>query len=348
MSHPFAGFYRGKRVLVTGHTGFQGGWIVSWLKLLDAQVCGYGLPPQTRPNFFDSTILDRGVTSIFADIRDRNSLANTFAEFQPEMVIHCAAQSSTQFASKQPVETLSTNIMGTVHLLEEARLTRSVRGVVIVNGSSHEGKNHSQRNAKPRGICDLLEASAASVELASFAFNHAFFKKSDTAVAIMRGPEAIGGGDWREGRLVPDLVRRLTAGEPIRVSSAAGLRICHVLELAGAAISLAQSLFENGPRRSGVCEFRPKAKSTVSATELAKQFVKTWRTGELAPAAQPKQMGKSGVRGVRERLGWSSVLRSDQAIAWTAEWYRAFCADPSSAGRVTEDQIRRYMQLTSA
>ena len=131
MTHTLASFYRGKRVLVSGHTGFQGGWLVAWLKLLGAQVCGYGLPPATRPNFFDATILDRGITSIFADIRDRNALATAFSELQPEIVIHCAAH--TRSTRCDPVQTFATNVMGTVHVLEEVRQTESARAVVITS-----------------------------------------------------------------------------------------------------------------------------------------------------------------------------------------------------------------------
>ncbi len=134
MPHPFVDFYRGKRVLVTGHTGFTGGWLVAWLKLLGAKVFGYGLPPATRPNLFDANLLDRGITSMFGDVRDRNALANAFAEFQPEIVIHYAAQSLEQRSQRDPVETFATNVMGTVHVLEEARLTSSVRALVVVSG----------------------------------------------------------------------------------------------------------------------------------------------------------------------------------------------------------------------
>src|SRR5436309_939185 len=122
MPHPFAAFYRGKRALVTGHTGFTGGWLVAWLKLLGAKVCGYSLPPSSRPNFFDATLLDRGMTSVFADVRARDTLANTLADFQPEIIFHAAQTAS----SRDPVDLYSTNVMGTINLLEEARLTGCV------------------------------------------------------------------------------------------------------------------------------------------------------------------------------------------------------------------------------
>ena len=213
MAHPFTDFYKGKRVVVTGHTGFQGGWVVAWLKLLGAQVCGYGLPPASRPNFFDATLLDRGITSIFGDIRDRNSLANMFTEFQPEIVIHCAAQTSPQSWDREPVDAFSTNVMGTVHILEEARLTHSVRAVVLASSESCSvDEPQSQREDGARDARDLYGASLASAELASSAFNKSYFQKTSTAVATACAADAIGGGDWREGHTIPDLVRAITSG----------------------------------------------------------------------------------------------------------------------------------------
>ena len=168
MSHSFSDFYRGKRVLVTGHTGFEGGWAVAWLKLLGAQVCGYGLPPATRPNFFDATILDRGMTSIFGDIRDRNSLANTFTELQPEIVIHCAQINPAQ-SFREPVDAFSTNMLGTVHMLEEARMTPSVRAMVLAGSRACDDRQTGATRDVEQ--CQLYRASMESAEIARSAFN---------------------------------------------------------------------------------------------------------------------------------------------------------------------------------
>src|SRR5262245_24941048 len=131
MSQPFESFYRRKRVLVTGHTGFTGGWLVSWLKRLDAKVCGYGLPPVPRPNFFDAALLDRGISSVFADIRDRDALANIFSDFQPEIIFHTISVANLD----DPIETYEINVAGTLHVLEEARLTGSVRSIIVLRES---------------------------------------------------------------------------------------------------------------------------------------------------------------------------------------------------------------------
>lgn len=345
MPHPFTTFYLGKRVLVTGHTGFAGGWTVGWLKLLGAQVYGYGLPPATRPNFFDATLLDRGMTSIFADVRDRNSLANAFAEFQPEIVIHCASRSNPQLATGEPVETFSTNVMGTVFLLEEARLTKSVRALVnVISGSRQRSMDASRR-----GNVTVHDGSMAGSELAASAFNDTFFRNTKTAVASARSADAIGGGDWRAGRIVANLVTSITSGEPFEVSDAVKLRIWHVLDEVHALLSLAQRLFECGHEYSGNWEFAPE-NAEISATEFAEGFVKFWRAGEPAPTkGKPGGRSPSLVlsKGTGEQsLGSSNVLNANDAIAWTAEWYRAFYADSRVAWRTTEAQIDRHMRMS--
>jgi len=353
MSHPLADFYRGKRVLVTGHTGFEGGWAVAWLKVLGAQVCGYSLPPATRPNFFDATILDRGMTSIFGDIRDRNSLANTFTELQPEIVIHCAGQTSPKSSLREPVDAFSTIVMGTVHILEEARLTPSVRAVVLVSSGSCDGHEaQSLRDTDGDGGRDLRRASLASAELARSAFNKSYFQKSGTSVATAQTANAIGGGDWREGRIVPDLVRGITSGKAVAVSTEKDceLKIWHVLEPVRACLLLAMNLFECGQESVGVWDFAPSDQGRVSPSQLAEKFVKLWNGDASAVrknSSKPSLALKSSPNETHKELGWSPVLSPDEALAWTVEWYRGFCSDPSSTLRTTENQLEEYMRLSA-
>jgi CDP-glucose 4,6-dehydratase len=349
MSHPFADFYRGKRVLVTGHTGFEGGWAVAWLKFLGAQVCGYGLPPATRPNFFDATLLDRGMTSIFADVRDRNSLANAFTELQPEIVIHCAAQTSPQSSLHEPVDAFSTNVMGTVHILEEARLTHSVRAIVLVSSDSCQHEVRSVPEAGATGANDLLSATRASAELARSAFNQSFFPKTGTAVATARIASSIGGGDWRQGRIVPDLVRRLTSGKDVPASNEGALRIWHVLDPVRACLLLAQNLFERGQRSAGMWDFAPSDEGRISPSEFAEKFTALWNGADAVPQNNsPKPPGpKSSPDKAQSELGWSSVLTPGQAMAFTLEWYRDFYVDPSSTLRTTQNQLEQYMRMTA-
>lgn len=347
MAHFLADFYRGKRVLVTGHTGFEGGWAVAWLKVLGAQVCGYGLPPATRPNFFDAMLLDRGMTSIFGDTRDRNSLANTFTELQPEIVIHCAAQTSPQSSLREPVDAFSSNVMGTVHVLDEARLTHSVRAIVLVSSGSFtlHGEGSLQETEKD----DLLRATMASAELARLAFDASFFQETGTAVATARIAEAIGGGDWREGRVVPELIKGIASGEGASVSKEKEptLRIWHVIEPVCACLLLARNLFECGQKSAGVWDFAPSDGGRISPSELAEKCTALWNGGQPAPKNKPsKRLASTSIRSkTQAEIGWSPVLSTDQALALTVEWYRGFCSDPASSLRTTENQLELYMSM---
>lgn len=340
MPHPFSTFYAGKRVLVTGHTGFPGGWTAAWLKYLGAQVYGYGLPPASRPNLFDATLLDRGMTSIFGDVRDRKSLTNVFAEFQPEIVIHCASRSNPQLAELEPVETFSTNIMGTVFVLEEARLSDSVRSVVhATSATENEGEASGEE-------IDIHEASMACSNLARSAFTNSFLHATKTGAATARLAEVIGGGDWRPGRIVPNLVRSLMCGEPVKVDGQ-HLRIWHVLESTHASLLLAQKLFEYGQQYSATWDFGPAEPSSMSAAKFANLFVELWDAPDTYKAPEAEKILPALDNNAAEQgLGSLNFLSAQQAIAWTVEWYRAFYADSASVWRVTEDQIERYMQLT--
>lgn len=348
MSHSFADFYRGKRVLVTGHTGFEGGWTAAWLKLMGAQVCGYGLPPATRPNFFDATILDRGMTSIFGDIRDRNALASTFTEIQPEIVIHCAARSNPQSSLCEPVDTFSINVMGTVHILEEARLTHSVRAIVIMNTDAYgRDEIHSGRETGEIGPNQLLSASVASAELARSAFEEVFFQKTGTAVAIARTGSAIGGGDWRESRMVPDLVRAIISGQslPAAQKKERKLRVLHVLDPVRACLLLAKNLFEGGQKSAGVLDFVPNG-NCVSASDFSEKFAALWNGADTGQSSSSKRRhSTSNSEKSRAEPAWLALLSTEQALAWTVEWYRGFCSEPSSSLKTTQDQIDQYMRI---
>jgi len=358
MPHPFADFYRGKRVFVTGHTGFTGGWLVAWLKLLGAKVFGYGLPPATRPNLFDANLLDRGITSTFGDVRDRNALANAFAEFQPEIVIHNAAQSLVQRSQRDPVETFATNVMGTVHVLEEARLTSSVHALVVASGDQcYENRDWfwGYREEDALGGKDPYSSSQACAELATSAYIRRFFQGTKTGVATARIANVIGGGDWAENRLIPDIVRGITAGQRAVIRDGSAVRTWfHVLEAVRAQLLLAQRLFESGAEYSGPWNFGPHDEDEISVRKFVESFTSLWgqREGELildpedSDAQQPRRL-RLNTKKAQLQLGWTPVLGLDEAIAWTVEWYRAFYAHPASAWRTTENQIQQFMRSSA-
>lgn len=350
MSHSLADFYRGKRVLVTGHTGFEGGWTAAWLKLMGAQVCGYGLPPMTRPNFFDATILDRGMTSVFGDIRDRNSLAGTFTEIQPEIVIHCAARTKPSSCLREPVDVFSINVMGTVHILEEARLTPSVRAIVLMNTDSYS-RQEMRSSGEPGqdGPNQLLTASMDSTELARSAFTKVFFQRTGTSVATARTAHAIGGGDWREGRFVPDLVRSIISHQSIPAiqDKERKVRIWHVLEPVRGCLMLGKNLYERGQKSAGVWDFAPRV-DRISASEFSEKFLALWKAGDKGQVTSSRPIpSTSNSEKTGAEPAWLPLLSNDQALAWTVEWYRGFCAEPASTPKTTHHQIDRYMVLTA-
>ena len=354
MPHPFADFYRGKRVLISGHTGFAGGWLAAWLKLLGAKVSGYGSPPSTRPNFFDATLLDRGMTSIFGDLRNREALADAFAELQPEIVIHYAAQVPAHRTQLEPVETFATNVMGTVHILDEARHIDSVRSVVVANTDQcYENRNWfwGHREEDALGGHGPFSSSAAGVELAVSAYIAEFFHNTRIAIATVRTGDGIGGGDWSDGELVPEIVRGITSAKQIVIREASAVRMWqHVLEPVRAHLLLAQRLYEHGQKFSGAWNFGPRDEDAVAVRQLAENFVKHWGAGELtfSPAdenASPLEpVFRLNTHKAQTQLGWRPALPLLEATAWTVEWYKAFYADPASSWRTTEDQIQRFMR----
>jgi CDP-glucose 4,6-dehydratase len=344
MAHSFAGFYRGKRVLVAGHTGFIGGWLVAWLKLLGAKALGYGLPPSARPNFFDATLLDRGITSVFADMRDRDTLANTFADFQPEIIFH-AAQASP--SCLDPVETFATNVMGTVNLLEEARLTGCVRAVVILGESQVASQPCNWQEKRAQASADLVRASHRAAELSALAFAEAFLRESHTGFAIAHLPSLIGGGDWSEARLVPAVLRSLCSGEPIVVRDGL-VQWAHVLEAARAGLNLAENLYTSPLDNCGAWEFCSADHELVSEFEFATKFGKHWGGDVEIEVRKGEATAPLGaVKTSKEKIypGWTSALRLEEAVAWTVDWNKAFDSDPATAWRTTEAQIEEYAKL---
>ena len=338
MSQLLASFFRSKRVLVTGHTGFIGGWLVSWLKLLDAKVCGYGLPPASRPNFFDATLLDRGISSVFADVRDRETLANAFADFQPEIVFHAATQCDDIGTQNDPIDLFETNVVGTLNLLEETRLTDCARAVVVMSHSEPPG---SPAKKNWRGSSRQIARESA------LAFADSFFPNTKATIAIPRFPALIGGGDWNQSRLCGRLVHALTSGEPVTIREAP-FPCFHVIEAVGACLHLAQQLFAWQSAVFGSWDFSGYH-NQASEVEIAKQFAHLCPGEDLQTEVQPCEAVNQGMNpaSVPQFADWKPALSLDEAIAWTVEWYKAYLSDPASAWRTTESQIANYSALPS-
>ena len=325
-----AQFWQGRRVLVTGHTGFKGSWLCLWLESLGADVCGYSLAPPTDPSLFELAQVDRGMQSVLGDICDQHQLNRTIAEFEPEVILHLAAQSLVRQSYLAPVETLTTNITGTTYLLEAARKTPSVRSVVVVTTDKcYENQEWPwpYRECEPLGGHDPYSASKACVEIVTQSFRRSF-GTSHAGIATARAGNVIGGGDWATDRIVPDAVRAFAAGEPLLVRNPSAIRPWqHVLEPLAGYLQLAQALANNSDDYSGAWNFGPgdNAEQTVGAlvTELADMWDDcVWYSPKQPHALHEAHTLKLDSSKARQMLGWSPIWNLTESVRATAEWYR--------------------------
>lgn len=348
-------FYSGKKVFVTGHTGFKGGWLTIWLKLLGADVVGFALPPETQPNLFSAVRVADGIVSEFGDVRDFATVKKAFAVHAPEVVIHNAAQALVRRSYRDPVETYATNIMGTVHLLEAARVTPSVRSVVIVTSDKCYENREWARGYKeddPMGGYDPYSSSKGAAELVTAAYRRSFCgEENSPAIASARAGNVIGGGDWSEDRLVPDIVRGISSNAPIVIRRPESVRPWqHVLEPLSGYLLLGEKLYESGSRFADAWNFGPSLDDSVTASEIADRVRTIWGKGDVRIQPDPDAPHEATYLRLdcaksSQHLGWNSKLRLAQALEWTVEWYQSFYDQSSTSPRaVTERQIETYMR----
>jgi CDP-glucose 4,6-dehydratase len=346
-------WYRGRRVLVTGHTGFKGAWLSAWLQKAGAELTGYALPPEHQ-SLFELAGLSRGMTSVLADVRDQARVQEAIQAADPEIVFHLAAQSLVRRSYRIPAETFATNVMGTVHLLDAVRPTPSVRAVVVVTSDKcyeNRGGTDRYREPDPIGGHDPYSASKGCAELVTAAFRRSFFSDGSAALASARAGNAIGGGDFAEDRLVPDLMRAAARGEILRLRAPDSVRPWqHVLEPIRGYLMLGRALVERGQMAAGAWNFGPREEDSVTVREVASRLAAQWPGVRIAPdAASPGvhealslQLNSDKAGSV---LGWKTLLALDEALAMTAEWYRAAEESPAAAAAVLQNQIGRYAEL---
>lgn len=357
MPTSFAEFYRGKKILVTGHTGFKGGWMTVWLRLMGCDVCGFSLPPETAPNLFSTARVEDGVVSVMGDVRDMNAVASAFSRFEPEIVIHNAAQALVRRSYRDPVETYSTNVMGTVHVLEAVRQTPSVRAVVVVTSDKcYENREWARgyREDDAMGGFDPYSSSKGAAELVTGAYRRSFFSQGNgPVVASARAGNVIGGGDWSEDRLIPDIAKGIISGRPILIRRPGSVRPWqHVLEPVRGYLLLGQRLWEHRQEYAEAWNFGPSEKDAVAVGELAQRMITAWGRGELKIQPEPETLHEAqwlrlDSRKAGEKLGWTPGLELQDAIEWTVKWYREFYESPGSARELTETQIQRYMRAVN-
>lgn len=359
-------FWTGRSVLVTGHTGFKGGWLSLWLQQLGARVTGYALAPPTTPSLFEQAGVAAGMTSHLADIRDLDALRRVVAASAPEVIFHLAAQPLVRASYDQPVETYATNVMGTVHLLEAARAQPSVRAIVIITTDKvYDNREWTwgYREIDRLGGRDPYSNSKACAELVTDAYRRSFFAPERhgtgpgdhrVAIATARAGNVIGGGDWARDRIIPDAMRAFLAGQPVVVRNPASTRPWqHVLEPLAGYLALGERLAGEGPALGEAWNFGPPDDQVVPVGDLMTRLAAAWGEGAgwhtVAQASAPHEarLLRLDVAKARAELGWRPVLSLATALDWIVEWHQAV-GRGGDARAITAQQIARYTSARAA
>jgi len=349
-------FWKGKRVFVTGHTGFKGGWLCLWLKSLGADVTGFALAAATSPNLFDAAHVGDGMTSVIGDVRDRERLARAMIEAQPEIVIHLAAQALVRYSYREPVETYATNVMGTVHLLEAVRGCDSVNSVLVVTSDKcyeNQERDEGYSEDEAMGGFDPYSNSKGCAELVVSAYRRSFFDGGKkVAISTARAGNVIGGGDWSEDRLIPDMVRAFSAAERVTIRNPGAVRPWqHVFDALHGYLLLLERMVENPESFSQAWNFGSEDTDAYDVAWIVEHFVQIW--GEAGwsiekNAANPHEAGllRLDCSKARDRLNWQPVLELEQAMDWIAAWYRCYY-DHGDVAAMSAEHLDAFLRIAA-
>ena len=344
--------YAGKRVFLTGHTGFKGSWLALWLTSLGANVCGYSLAPNTNPSMFSVLDIEHKIEkSVLGDILDEKTLEKSISEFQPDIVFHLAAQPLVRLSYHQPILTYKTNVIGTLNVLEMAKRCKSVKAFVnITTDKCYENKevNRGYKEDEPMGGYDMYSSSKGCVEIMSSSFRRSFLQEEGTyAMATARAGNVIGGGDWAEDRLIPDCVRYINADEKIEIRNPIAVRPWqHVLEPLSGYLLLGQKLLEGGKKYAEGFNFGPNEDSVLRVAEVAEKACKYYGKGEVVIHKRDNlheaNLLMLNIEKAEKVLGWTPTYTADDAVKNTIEWYKHFYAKDVDMYEFTMNQIKEY------
>lgn len=350
MTLPFEQWYAGKRVFLTGHTGFKGAWLSLWLRDLGAEITGYALPPAPG-DLFGALEPTLGIRSIEGDVRDADAVARAVAEAKPDLVIHMAAQSLVRPSYLDPLGTFATNVMGTANLLDAARRTDSVGAVLIVTSDkcyANEGTGAAFVETAPMGGDDPYSASKGCTELVAHAFAHSFFTNAGRTVARARAGNVIGGGDRSVDRLIPDLMRSAERGEPVVIRRPDAVRPWqHVLEPLRGYLMLAHRAATEGGAFADGWNFGPSPADAVPVSAVVQKARGRWPDIRVEMAEEVTGPHEAGLLyldcGKADRLlGWRPILTLDEGLALTVDWYREAWRNPGAEADLTAAQLQNY------
>ncbi len=353
----FLNIYKGKKVLITGHTGFKGSWLTVWLNMLGANVIGYALDPLYDDGVFVSSKIGEKIIDYRADVRDFKKLLEVLDKEKPEIIFHLGAQALVLESYQSPLETFEINTMGTANLLEAIRLTESVKtAIFITTDKVYENKEWiwPYREDERLGGYDPYSASKGASELIISSYRNSFFNPEDylnhgKSIASVRAGNVIGGGDWSENRIVPDCIKAIENKEIIKVRSPLSVRPWqHVLEPLGGYLFLGAKMMEQPLKFAEAWNFGPEAENIINVGELVNRLVKNYGTGESKDISNSKNLHEAqllalDISKVKQILGWHPVLNIEETIRFTVDWYKRYKKEDVNA--ICQEQIVDYMKL---
>lgn len=343
-------FWRDKRVLLTGHTGFKGGWLSLWLQSMGAELKGLALDPPTSPSFFVEANVGQGMVSQIGDIRDYDTVLKAVREFKPEIVIHMAAQPLVRYSYKNPIETYATNVMGTAHLLEAVRQVGTAKVVInVTTDKCYENKEWvwGYREDEPMGGFDPYSNSKGCSELVTSAYRRSYFKGMGIALASARAGNVIGGGDWAEDRLVPDILRALENNQPVVIRSPDSIRPWqHVLEPLSGYLTLAEKLWDEPNRYAEGWNFGPKEEGARPVRWIVERMASKWSDASwrVDDGNHPHEANylKLDISKARQRLYWTPRWDLETALNKIVTWHQAWLSKADMRSLCLE-QIDQYI-----
>ncbi len=351
----FDGIYKGRRVLVTGHTGFKGSWLCLLLYKLGADVYGYALPPPTNPSLFEEAKIGKLITSYIGDVRDLEQLSDIFNQVKPEIVIHMAAQPLVRDSYKIPVETYAINVMGTVNVLEACRNTESVKAIVnVTTDKCYENRewHWGYRENEPMGGYDPYSNSKGCSELVTSSYRNSFFNPNDynkhgVSIASARAGNVIGGGDWAGDRLIPDFIRAISQNQKVIIRSPYAIRPWqHVLEPLNGYLKLAAKLYKEGPKYNGAWNFGPEDKDAKNVEWITQKICNFWGNGasyEIDTNPRPHEANylKLDCSKSKAELSWEPRWDIHKALESTVDWHKVYLSG-NNIRDITENQIEDF------
>lgn len=353
-SQIISNFWKGKKVLITGHTGFKGSWLSLWMQMMDVNLAGIALNPITQPSLFNEAKISSGMTSINGDIRNFDLVLETFEKYKPEIVFHLAAQPLVRYSYDNPRETYETNVMGTINIFEAVRKVNSVKVLVnVTSDKCYENKeiNRGYKEDEQMGGDDPYSSSKGCSELITGAYRRSFFLNSGVGVASARGGNVIGGGDWSKDRLVPDILRSFDKKEAVIIRNPYSIRPWqHVLDLLSGYILLAQKLSKDHKKFSGAWNFGPNHEDAKTVKWITEFMIKKSDNGtkwSLDKNINPHEAGSLmlDISKAKNFLHWYPKLSIDQALEKVLDWQYSW-VKTNEVQKICKKQILEFVSLT--